>query len=161
MIISVSRSLDHASFAKIRVYPASIVIEMPIPEWFFGLPPHRMALAVAEYDGHVSQMLGECLENGREVRMNVQIDREAAPAEQQVDAAAYRIAEGRTSAEDIEGELRAVYEAHHEYSDPAHGGGHFAAMVSRFAEDPFYKLHCVAAEYLNLTAPPRLSGGPS
>lgn len=46
-------------------------------------------------------------------------------------------------------ELRKVFYAYPEYSDPALGSGKFEDMVKRFSEDSFYKLHYEAIEYLN------------
>lgn len=47
-------------------------------------------------------------------------------------------------------ELRQVFEAYPEYSDPTLGPADFEVMVRKFAEDDFYQLHLVARAYLGL-----------
>lgn len=63
----------------------------------------------------------------------------------------YAKVEGKSCAQ-LEEELRAVYTAYPEYSDPDCCGGDFDAMVVKFAADDFYKLHYVAQRYLDLTS---------
>ena len=58
----------------------------------------------------------------------------------------YSRAEGK-STEELEAELRSVFDNYPEYSDPALGGRGFEAMVETFATDGFYKLHLVARAY--------------
>ncbi|MBC8741704.1 hypothetical protein F6X40_34650 [Paraburkholderia sp. UCT31] len=57
------------------------------------------------------------------------------------------------SVEQLEAELRAVFDAYPEYRDPEYGGGDFSAMVKKFAADEFYKLQYVARTYLELSSP--------
>lgn len=64
--------------------------------------------------------------------------------------ASYARVEGKT-VEQLEAELRVVYESHPEYSDPACGPADFELMVLRFATDDFYNLHYVAQRYLILS----------
>lgn len=52
--------------------------------------------------------------------------------------------------EDLAAELRQVFDAYPEYSDPILGLGNFEAMVQKFAVDDFFKLHLVARAYLGL-----------
>jgi hypothetical protein len=61
----------------------------------------------------------------------------------------YSKVEGK-SIEALEAELQAVYASYPEYHAPEYGGGDFAVMVKRFAEDDFYKLHYVARTYREL-----------
>lgn len=63
----------------------------------------------------------------------------------------YARTEGKSAAQ-LEAELKAVYAAYPEYSDPMFGVGNFTKMVVLFADDDFYKLHYVAKRYLALTA---------
>lgn len=58
---------------------------------------------------------------------------------------------GGKSFSDLKAELKAVYHAYPEYSDPEEGQGDFMGMVHLFAEDNFYKLHFVAKHYLVLS----------
>lgn len=71
---------------------------------------------------------------------------------------AYTRPEGKTAAE-LESELRTVFDAYPEYHDPEYGPGSFEAMVEKFANDNFYKLHLVAKAYLVTSKPQGASHG--
>jgi len=71
---------------------------------------------------------------------------------------AYTIPEGKTAAE-LEAELRTVFADYPEYHDPQFGPGTFEAMVEKFANDDFYKLHLVAKAFL-VTCKPKGTSRP-
>ena len=60
----------------------------------------------------------------------------------------------RKSMEQLEAELRRVFRDYPEYSDPELGGQGFEAMVEKFADDAFFKLHHEARAYRERTAGP-------
>lgn len=60
---------------------------------------------------------------------------------------AYSEVEGK-SVEELESELREVFNYYPDYHNPDLGEGTFEAMVEKFADDDFYKLHLVAKAYL-------------
>jgi hypothetical protein len=59
----------------------------------------------------------------------------------------YSLSEGK-SIEELEIELREVFIDYPEYCAPIYGPGSFDAMVKKFANDNFFKLHLVAKAYL-------------
>ena len=61
----------------------------------------------------------------------------------------YSRPEGK-SVEELEAELRDVFDAYPEYNDTDYGPGTFEAMVEKFANDDFYKNHFVAKAYLQM-----------
>lgn len=54
------------------------------------------------------------------------------------------------SLDDLGSELRAVFEAYPEYSDPDYGDTKFKTMVEKFASDDFYHCHYVAKRFNEL-----------
>lgn len=64
----------------------------------------------------------------------------------------YARVEGLTR-EKLEAMLRRVFDKHPEYHDTAYGSGLFEDMVTKFANDEFYKYHYVAQQYLRLHSP--------
>jgi hypothetical protein len=61
----------------------------------------------------------------------------------------YARIEGKTL-EQLEAELREVFNRYPEYSDPDYGQAKFDHMVRMFADDDFYNMHWVARQYLSL-----------
>lgn len=61
----------------------------------------------------------------------------------------YAKVEGK-SKEQLDVELKEIYSAYPEYSDPDYGGGDFLAMVRKFAGDDYYRAHYAARQYLGL-----------
>jgi hypothetical protein len=145
MIINIVRSASPGHPARIRSWPPRIEFEMALPDGFEELPAHRMALAVAEANSRVGDLVTMNIGKDEEVRVTLGKSFEDGYREINVDPRAYRIASGSASVEYAEAELRDVFDNH---PGARQDEEDFLSMVRRFADDSFYKNHLVAQEYI-------------
>lgn len=143
MIVHIRPSIAAGAPAGILLYPGRAVFQATLPSGFEALPAHRLLLAVAP-DGALRSAIQIAVSASEEIRVVLGRMGDEAYREFSVDSDAFAIATGAMPIDQAEAKLLAVYE-----SCPGHSQeGDFLAMVRKFAEDAFYKLHLVALEYL-------------
>jgi predicted signal transduction protein with EAL and GGDEF domain len=143
MIVNVPLSATPGEPTLIVVYPARSTFRVVLPANFEELPSHRALLTMAG-DRGLRDAIQAAISGAEEIRVTVGRINDDAYCEQRVDLDAYRFAAGDLLLDEVEAQLRAVFDTYPEYPQ----SGDFLTMVRKFAEDPFYRLHAVAREYL-------------
>lgn len=144
----INTRLTEANVANIWVYPVNLRFEWTkVPADFEKMPPHRMLLALTEIP-EISLLVETQLAADEKLFVHIRNSLDDLRPPQPVDIDAYNLISGRVTTSDALEMLHAVFHAYPAYSDPNLGGGSFEDMVQLFANDDFYELHHVAAEYL-------------